>query len=214
MAYNNSDNEPAENEIMIDGKQILEIEQEIWRCCKTFVPFVGTFKFRNGFHICCKSLTKWKEMEGDLQEASRREDFENIAEHVSETEVEYFWKANLFWSQFWKQLPTKLEDSEAILAVETVRMKQNPCSGCCVQILGMTGTTCQYKEHRLHNLGKSAVRSQDPEATVSLGMVGQWPPGHACHNMDKERGLSASDVIDVLLNPALVDKSIQTSVKV
>ena len=45
MAYNNSDNEPAENEIMIDGKQILEIEQEIWRCCKTFVPFVGTFKF-------------------------------------------------------------------------------------------------------------------------------------------------------------------------
>ena len=200
VADDNSDEEPAENEAMIGGQQILEADHEIRRCGETFVP-LDTFKFRNGFSICGKRWTKRKETYEELQDQKISKAL--LSTTLSEAaEVEYMRKANLFWSRFWKPRPKK----EAILAVEAVSMKQNPCRfWVCVNHCPVgagqrreTGTACQCKEHRLHNLGKRVVRSLDPEATVSLGMV-----GHACHNIDL--GIGLRDVIDALLDPALAD---------
>ena len=124
-----------------------------WRALAE-VP-LDTFKFRNGFSICGKRRGLVEHAEGGLQEASRPEDLESIAEHdpLGNSRCGIHEESQSFLVSLLEALAKK----EAILAVDAVSMKQSPCrfwlsvnhcpvgAGQCCE----TGTACRCKEHRL-----------------------------------------------------------------
>ena len=141
MVDDDSDDELAENETMIDGQQILEVEHKIWRCDETFVP-LDTSKFRYGFSICGKKWTQCKEVYEKLQD-------QKISKALLSTAL-----SNASGRQ--SVLVSVLEASAQERGDVGSRGSQHEAEP--IQILG------QCNEHRLHNLGKRVVRSLDPEA--------------------------------------------------